>query len=168
MFLDRRRVSANSDFATVWRQYVIEHLCLFLLLLSTFQLTVCMKAKLLNALLILTSLMGYLSWGKDKHLFLFQAEADIFSKLFDNPLSVIHPFTILPLSGQVMLLITLFQQKPSKVLTFISIGALGMLLGLMLVIGLISLNYRIVLSTIPFLATSVVTIRYHRLKKHTA
>ena len=129
------------------------------------QTSVYMKGKILNLLLILTSLMGYLSWGKNQHLFLFQAEAEIFSKFFSDPLSVLHPFTILPFAGQVMLGITLFQKTPSKVLTYISIGALGILLGLMFVIGLMSSNPKIIFSTIPFLVLSIVTIIYHRKRR---
>jgi len=121
-----------------------------------------MKSKFLNFLIILTSLLGFLEWGKDKRLFLFQAEAQIISKLFTNPASAIHPLTIAPLVGQIMLLITLFQKTPNKILTFISIGALGVLLGLMFFIGLISLNLKILLSTIPFLIVAFLTINYHR------
>jgi hypothetical protein len=120
-----------------------------------------MKSKILNILLVLTSLMGYLEWGKDNKQFLFQTEAEILSKLFNDPTSVIHPFTILPLAGQILLLITLLQKSPNKILTFIGIGGIGLLLGLMFVIGLISLNFKILCSTIPFLVLGFVTIRHH-------
>ncbi len=118
-----------------------------------------MKSKLLNFLLILTSLFGYLEWSGDSHSFLFQAEAEILSKLFTEPLAVLHPFTILPLAGQIVLLITLFQKKPAKILTYIGLGGLGLLLIFMLAIGLLSLNYKIIASTIPFLVVAVMTIR---------
>jgi len=120
-----------------------------------------MKSKILNILLVLTSLLGYLEWGRDNKQFLFQAEAEIVSKLFSDPTSVIHPFTILPLAGQILLLITLFQKTPNKILTFIGIGGIGVLLALMFVIGLISLNFKILSSTIPFLVTGWLTIRHH-------
>ncbi len=125
-----------------------------------------MKSKILNFLLILTSLIGFLEWGKDGKQFLFQVEAEIISKLFTDPISIIHPLTILPLAGQLILLITLFQKKPNKVLTFISIGGLGILLGLMFAIGLIDLNFKILFSTIPFLVIAFLTIRYHRKRKN--
>jgi hypothetical protein len=38
------------------------------------------KSKFFNLLLILTSLLGYLEWGKGHQMFLFQAEAEIFAK----------------------------------------------------------------------------------------
>jgi hypothetical protein len=118
-----------------------------------------MKNKILNFLLIITSLIGYLEWSGDSHTFLFQAEAEIVYKLLTNPTSVIHPFILLPLIGQILLLITLFQKSPSKILTYISILGLGILLGFMFVIGLISLNYKILFSTIPFLIVTIFTIR---------
>jgi hypothetical protein len=121
-----------------------------------------MKSKILNFFLIITSLLGYLEWGGNSHSFLFQAEAEIFSKIFTDPISAIHPFTILPLIGQVILIFTLFQRIPSKALTYISVGSLGILLGFMFVIGLISLNYKIFFSTIPFIIVSILTIRHYK------
>ena len=123
-----------------------------------------MKSKILNFLLIITSLLGYLEWSGNSHSFLFQTEAEIFSKILTNPISAIHPFTILPLIGQVILIITLFQRTPNKTLTYISIGCLGILLGFMFVIGLMSLNYKIISSTIPFIVVSILAIRHFRNK----
>lgn len=120
-----------------------------------------MKSKILNSLLIITSLLGYLEWGGNSHLFLFQAESEILSKLFTDPVSTFHPFTILPLIGQTILIVTLFQKTPSKILTYISIACLGILLGFMFVIGLMSLNYKIIISTIPFIVVSVFAIRQY-------
>lgn len=134
--------------------------------LTTLQPYEYMKSKTLNFLVIITSLTGFLEWGKDQRFFLFQIEADIISKLFTNPASVIHPFTILPLAGQILLLITLFQRPPNRILTFISIAGLGILFGLMFVVGLLSLNLKILFSTIPFWIAVFFTIKYHRKKNN--
>lgn len=124
-----------------------------------------MKSKLLNAGLVLSSLLGYLEWGGDNSMYLFQMEKDILSKLFSDPASVIHPLIILPLLGQILLIITLFQKQPKKLLTYLGIGGIGLLLFLMLFIGLLQMNARIVLSTLPFLGISVVTLRHYYLKR---
>lgn len=121
-----------------------------------------MKAKVLNGLLVLTSLFGYLEWGTQNHIFLFQAEADVIQKLFYEPGSVLHPFVLVPLIGQVLLLITIFQKTSNKRLTFISIACLGILLAFMFFIGIISLNLKILASTIPFLALAIYAIIYNR------
>jgi hypothetical protein len=123
-----------------------------------------MKSKILNIFLILTPLIGYLEWGKDSRSFLFQAEAEVLRKLFTDPLSVIHPFTLLPLLGQIILLFTLFQKQPSKRLTLIGMGSVAVLLLFIFVIGLLSRNYKILLSTLPFILTGALTIAHHRRK----
>lgn len=124
-----------------------------------------MKNKILNLLLIITSLLGYLEWSGNNHSFLFQAEAEILSKLFNSPNSILHPFTIVPLLGQLILVITLFQKTPNKILTYIGIGSLGILLLFMFIIGLVHLNYKIILSTIPFILLSIITIRHFQKRK---
>jgi hypothetical protein len=124
-----------------------------------------MKTKILNLLLIITSLLGFLEWGGNNRSFLFQVEATLLSKIFTDPASVMHPLTILPLLGQIALLATLFQRTPNKKLSYIGIGCLGILLGWMFVIGWVSLNFKIILSTIPFLVVAIFTIRHYRENK---
>lgn len=122
-----------------------------------------MSSKILHLLLIITSLIGYLAWGGDNQAFLFEVEWEFFQKVAEAPLSVIHPFTVLPLVGQLLLLVTLFQRTPSKTLAYLAIGGMGLLLGFMFVIGILGGNYLILSSTIPFVVTAIVTIRHHRL-----
>ena len=89
-------------------------------------------------------------------------EGEILSKLFIDPISTLNPFVILPLIGQLILIATLFQKMPSKTLSYLSIGCLGILLAFMFVIGLMSLNFKIIISTIPFIAVSIIVIRHYR------
>ncbi len=124
-----------------------------------------MNGKLLNLGLILTSLIGYLEWGGDNQSFLFQTEYELLSKVITDPQSIAHPFIVLPLLGQLLLVITLFQKNPNKILTYIGLGGLAVLLFFMFLIGLMSFNIKILLSTIPFLVLCVLTIRHHRKKK---
>lgn len=117
-----------------------------------------MKQKILNALAVLTSLFGYLEWGIDNRMFLFQGEWEVIAKIVSDPVSVAHPFTLMPLFGQVLLLITLFQREPSRWFTFIGIACVGLLLVFMFLIGLLSFNFKILLSTVPFIVTAVLAI----------
>jgi hypothetical protein len=121
-----------------------------------------MKGKILHLLAVVTSLFGYLEWSGDSHSFLYEAEIEVLSKLLHDPLAVLHPFTLLPMAGQVALLVTLFLQKPHKWLTYFGIGGLGLLLAFMLLVGVLSLNYKIVCSTIPFLVVAVLAVRHQR------
>ncbi len=128
-------------------------------------LTFSMKSKIFNFLLIITSLLGYLEWGKGHQMFLFQAEGEIFAKLFNQPGSILHPFILFPFIGQLLLAITLFQKQPGKVLTFTAIAGIGILILMMLVIGCLGLNYKIALSTLPYLLIATLTIHHHLKKK---
>ncbi|WP_222166554.1 hypothetical protein [Edaphocola aurantiacus] len=121
-----------------------------------------MKAKTLNILLVLTSIIGYLEWGKDASVFFFQAELQILNKLFTDPQSVLHPLILLPLAGQLLLLFTLFQKKVSPYLTYFGMAAIALLILFMGIVGLISSNISIVISSIPFVVTGIATIRYYR------
>ncbi|HTN47655.1 MAG TPA: hypothetical protein VL098_14995 [Flavipsychrobacter sp.] len=122
------------------------------------------KTKLINGLLIVTSLLGYLEWGKGNRMFLFQGEAEILSRLFKDFRSAIHPLTVLPLLGQVLLLVTLFQKQPRKWLSWTGFLFLGLLLFFLFIIGLISPNYKILLSSLPFLTTGFLAV--HHLTRH--
>lgn len=119
-----------------------------------------MNKKYLNLGLILSSLTGYLEWGENS-TFLFRIEAEILIKLFSDPVSVLHPFTLLPLTGQILLLITLFQNKPSRLLTYCGIACIGLLLLLMFFIGMIEFNLKILGSSLPFIILSIWAIYTH-------
>ncbi|HFA48692.1 MAG TPA: hypothetical protein ENJ95_06725 [Bacteroidetes bacterium] len=123
-----------------------------------------MKSKLLNIALILTSLIGYIEWGEGNQMFIFQGEIEIISKLLSDPISVLHPFTLVPLLGQILLLITLFQKRPSKILTYIGLGCIGILILLILLVGSLNLNIKAILSAMPFLIVGVLVVK-HNLKK---
>lgn len=121
-----------------------------------------MKAKLLNLGLIVSSLIGYLEWAGDNHMFLFQGEIDVVGKLFTDPASVAHPFTILPLVGQLLLLFTLFQKKPNRLLTIVGLGSIGVLLATVLLVGILALNIKIIASITPFILISYLVVRQFR------
>ena len=124
-----------------------------------------MKGKIYNLLLVVSSLFGYLEWGKENHLFLFQAEAEIFKKFFTSPDSVLHPFILLPFAGQILLLATLLQKQPNRIMTLIGLGCIGILLAFMFFVGCLSLNVKIILSTLPFLIVAFLTIKFQRSNK---
>ena len=121
-----------------------------------------MKGKLLNTLLIVTSLLAFLEWGQNKQMFLFQIEAELFSKIPQDPFSILHPLVLLPLIGQFLLLFTLVQKKPGNLLTYIGIGGIGILILLIFLVGCIDFNLKILFSTLPFLAIGFFTIRHRR------
>lgn len=120
-----------------------------------------MKTKLLNLCLIASSLIGYLEWGTNQKMFLIEVELDVIRKLFTDPMSILHPLVLVPLIGQIILLITLFQKRPSKILSLIGLTNLGILLVLIFFIGIIGQNYKTVISIVPFIFTGILVIRHH-------
>ena len=125
-----------------------------------------MKQKLLNFGLIITSLFGYLEWGQDNTAFLFQAEWDVMKKLFEDPVNIIHPFTLIPMFGQAVLISTLLQKKPSRILTYLGIACLGLLMLMVAFIGILETNFKMIGSALPFVICSILAIRYLRKKKN--
>ena len=117
-----------------------------------------MKRRVLNACLVLTSLLGYLEWGVANKMFLFQVELEMLKKLYQDPVAVAHALTLIPLTGQVLLIVSLFQKTPGRVITLAGLAGLSVLLILMFLTGLFLLNFKILLSTIPFFITAVLTV----------
>lgn len=124
-----------------------------------------MNNKIKILFLIISSLFVYLSWGKESAAFLFQMEYEIITKLFTNPTSALYPFTVIPILGQLLLLITLLQKTPSTILLKTGIGCLLFLIGFVFIIGLLSLRLPIIVSTIPFITLAFFTLKSLRTVK---
>lgn len=117
--------------------------------------------RILNTCLLLTFLIGYLEWGKGSHLFIFQGEAEVFSKALKEPFSVLHPFILIPFFGQLMLLFSIFQKIPSRFLSLAGLACLGLLMIFLFFIGVSVPNFKILGSTIPFIITGFFVLRYN-------
>ncbi|HMW36887.1 MAG TPA: hypothetical protein PK937_14565 [bacterium] len=114
--------------------------------------------KILYAGLVLSSLIGYLEWGSGHYTFLVQAEFEIIRKFFTHTDAITHPMIALPLLGQALLLVTLFQNKPRPVIVLTGLLGLGVLLWFIFLIGLISLNLKITFAALPFLIVSIIVL----------
>lgn len=121
--------------------------------------------KVLNFLLLLSSFFGYLEWPPDNHGFIFQLEAELFRIAQSDISSVAHPFVLMPLAGQLFLLISLFQSTPHRWLTLAGMFCSGILLLLFLLIGLLKANVWMVASTLPFILISLFVLKIHFRKK---
>ncbi|MEN9346570.1 MAG: hypothetical protein RLZZ77_81 [Bacteroidota bacterium] len=106
--------------------------------------------RLLEIGIVLSSLIGYLQWGGNQSAFLFETEWLILSQLFIRPTDFAHPFILLPLLGQVLLIIHLFLAKTNKRLLYACIGALSTIMLMILLVGMMSLRGPIILSSLPF------------------
>ncbi|NOT36149.1 MAG: hypothetical protein HOP11_02095 [Saprospiraceae bacterium] len=110
--------------------------------------------RIIISALIFSSMIGYLEWGNGAmRRFLFQIEAEILNKLFQDPVSVLHPFIVLPLFGQILLTYSLFRYN--RKIVIIGIIGVGILFLLLLFIGIISKNIPGIISTLPYISLSV-------------
>ena len=103
--------------------------------------------RLINTAIVVGSLTPYLEWGGGNAAFLAQVE---YTLLFGGTTSsdaFLHPMVGLPLTGQLLILFTLLQHTPSRLLTTVGVALLSVLVLLIAVVGVLSLNGKIVLST---------------------
>jgi hypothetical protein len=121
-----------------------------------------MIPRFINLALLITSLLCYLEWGGGNSGFLFQLEYELF-KQDDLAHSFTHVMVFAPLAGQLLLLFTVFQKTPGRRLTTIGIGLLSLLVLMIFLVGVLGLNYKIFLSTLPFIASVVVFIMRRKL-----
>lgn len=115
--------------------------------------------RLLNIGLLGLFLIGYLEWGTDKHTFIFQAEYELFSKIFESPLTFLHPFILVPLCGQILLLYIIIKDSTNARLMLIAVASLSIFMLFLLFIGLISQNFKIIASTLPFLIVATIIVK---------
>lgn len=113
-----------------------------------------MRLRFITSLLFIFSFLGYLEWGQDQSNFIYQAEWDIMIKAFNRPLSVLHPFILLPFTGQVLLFISVVMSRPHRKWLIAGIVLISILYVIILLIGLMELNFKMILSVFPFFGLS--------------
>jgi len=110
-----------------------------------------MHQKLPLLLALLAFPFCYMEWGGGNSGFVYEAEYQVLFRQGDKTDSFAHPLVLLPFVGQLLLLWALFQQKPNRRLAIIALCAMGVLVAMLLLVGILARNPKIVLSTLPFL-----------------
>lgn len=107
--------------------------------------------------ILLSSLICYLEWGKanEQSGFLFQMEYSLIFGKGNILASIAHPLVLLPLLAQILLIIVLFQHKPSKLLLLVSTAFFCSLIVIIFLAGLLSKNWKIISFTLPFLSIAI-------------
>lgn len=103
-----------------------------------------------NILLLISFLFGYLEWGNNQHLFIFQAITELYEKGKANPLSVLHPFILLPFIGMLLFLYTVFQKTPSRIISIIGAICMSTIMLMILLIAVLGPNFKMLGSVTPF------------------
>lgn len=100
-----------------------------------------------------------MEWPGNNHGFLILMQYEIiFGKYFDLK-NFFHPVILLPLIGEILLIITLFQKKISKVLLFTGMACLSVIMIIIFVVGIASLNIKIFASSIPFFIITFIILK---------
>lgn len=121
--------------------------------------------RLLVACIFISSFFGYLAWGGDNSAFLFEVEYLILFQKDDVASTFTHPLVLIPFLGQLLILIALFQKQPDKRLVLPGIVLMSILFLLLFAIGFMGGDYKITLSTLPFIGFSAWYIRSLFVKK---
>lgn len=119
----------------------------------------CMKIIRLKILLLISTFIGYLEWGTDKSSFIIQSEWEVLKKIPEDPLSALHPFILLPIAGQLLLVFDILKKNQGKKLSVVAIAFMSLLYLMILFIGLLDMNFKKILSALPFFIISYMIIR---------
>ena len=122
--------------------------------------------RLLNLGLLIAFQFCYLEWPNHS-MFVFEAEYDIFSKtesLFNN---LMHPIILLGLITQLLLLLGFVLKYFNKKINNIAVLLLSILVLFIFLIGILDWNYKIIISTTPFLfLAGIYFIKLRKIKKY--
>jgi hypothetical protein len=99
------------------------------------------------------------TWNGGQHGFLFQLEYELIARIKYNPETILHPFVLMPLCGQLIILYSLFQKIPGRVLTIVGLACLSLIMLMLLLIGTLALNSKIIISSLPFIITGVFVLQ---------
>lgn len=100
--------------------------------------------------LFLSSFIGYLEWGKESE-YIATIEYGLLLSINDSPEVFLHPFILLPLLGQILLLVSLLVAKPKFNVVVLASTGIALLYLLLLFIGLLAWNPKMSLCALPFL-----------------
>lgn len=106
-----------------------------------------------------------MEWGGGNSAFVFQSEVQIFTQSESWRDNFAHPIILAGLIGQLILLFAAFKKTPSRKLTWAGILILSPVVLLIFLAGALSVNWKMVLSVLPFLALVFLFWRNNRKQK---
>ncbi len=124
--------------------------------------------QLINLALIIAFLFCYLEWPPHNSMFIFMAEYEIFANQKNWVSNFTHPIIIAGLVAQLILLYCVLNKNASFKLNSIGILLLTPIILLFFVVGLLSLNAKIALSTLPYLIMVMIYFWHWKQNKKTA
>lgn len=122
----------------------------------------------INLALLIGFSICYLEWPPDNSMFIFMAEYEIFANQKNWVSNFTHPIIIVGLVAQLILLYCVFNKNASYKINSIGIWLLTPIVLLFFVVGLLSLNAKIALSTLPYLIMVMLYFWNRKQNKKTA
>ena len=106
--------------------------------------------KIINIGLILSFQLCYLEWPNNAS-FIFQAEYEIFTKTEQLIKNFMHPIILIGFASQAFILFAAIFKNFNSRLNFIGVISLTPIVLIFLAVGFISFNFKIIISTIPYM-----------------
>lgn len=113
----------------------------------------------LSISIFLCSLLPYLEWGGNNQAHIYELELDVIRKLISSPTEALHPFTILPLIGQLFILISIFINKRKLILLKTGVVLILLLIAFIFSIGIMNLNLKMIAFSTPYILLSIVILK---------
>ncbi len=111
--------------------------------------------RLLNLGLLIAFQFCYLEWPNHS-MYVFEAEKEIFTKTENWISNFTHPIILLGLATQMILLFGALLPKINRKLNTLAVLLLGFLVLFFAIVGILSSNFKIIFSTLPFLVLAVI------------
>lgn len=119
----------------------------------------CFMRPLLHTGLLLSFLLCYMEWGGGHSAFIGGAEYEVLNRKAGDPGSLAHPVILAGLAGQVLTLLSAFLRRPPRLLLWTAVLLPGLVVLLILLAGLLTANWKMILSTVPYLVIAFVLLR---------
>lgn len=114
-------------------------------------------SKMLNLGLFLSFFLCYLEWNNGKqHIFVAGAVWEILSNYKSYASNFTHPLILAGLLGLAGLLYSAIANKPRVWINVSSVALLSLVVALLLVIGILSKNWKMIFSSVPFAILSAI------------
>lgn len=107
----------------------------------------------------------YLEWSGGNSAFVYEVAYSLLFQKNDQLSSFSHPLVLLPFLGQLIVLVALVIKQPKRWMILTGTGLMGTLVLMVLISGLLSGNWKIILSTVPFILFAVWGVRLFSKKR---
>ncbi len=99
-------------------------------------------------------LFCYLEWA-DQSAFVYEVAYLLLFEKSEKASAFSHPLVLFPFFGQLLVLISLFLPHPKRWMVMTGMVMMGLLVLMLVLVGVLGKNWKIMLATVPFLLSAV-------------